>query len=87
MNVYLYDRNGCERADRKEYLKDVEMKINEEIIENNEKNVKIRKESCIILLNKQEFMFGNTKEKDSSYEKRVIGENKAGNSNLINKIL
>ncbi|EDR23118.1 hypothetical protein EDI_196600 [Entamoeba dispar SAW760] len=45
MNVYLYDRNEYERIDRMKYLKEEEKKIIEEIISNDKKNVKIRKEN------------------------------------------
>ncbi|EDR26608.1 hypothetical protein EDI_212630 [Entamoeba dispar SAW760] len=45
MDVYLYDGNEYERIDRMKYIKEEEKKINEEIISNDKKNVKIRKEN------------------------------------------
>ncbi|EDR28374.1 hypothetical protein EDI_267850 [Entamoeba dispar SAW760] len=45
MDVYLYDGNEYERIDRMKYLKEEEKKIIEEIISNDKKNVKIRKEN------------------------------------------
>ncbi|EDR23667.1 hypothetical protein EDI_089870 [Entamoeba dispar SAW760] len=81
MDVYLYDGNEYERVDRMKYLKEEEKKIIEEIISNDKKNVKIRKENIkgvemmIKAESKLSMIFNNIKkevEKKEENERTII---------------
>ncbi|EDR29446.1 hypothetical protein, conserved [Entamoeba dispar SAW760] len=81
MDVYLYDGNEYERVDKMKYLKEEEKKIIEEIISNDKKNVKIRKENIkgVEMMIKPEsklsIIFNNIKkevEKKGEIERTII---------------
>ncbi|EDR29548.1 hypothetical protein EDI_299230 [Entamoeba dispar SAW760] len=80
MNMYLYNVNKYERIDRMKYLKEEEKKIIEEIISNDKKNVKIRKENIkgVEMMIKPEsklsMVFNNIKKTQKRFEYKEINE-------------